>query len=105
MTDPLFNITDFPLPSQAWLRAYLHALDDHSPADAQLQANVAESLLRRYTDDLVREAVEDGPGVRSGEGDRTEPASQGEEELARQFAIGPFMRGDRPAFPDWSVDS
>jgi len=50
MDRPLPNLSSFPFPAQAWLRAYLCALDSEPPLSARSRADLAELTLRQYAE-------------------------------------------------------
>lgn len=48
MCDQSFVIESFDIPTQAWLRSYLWALERSAPYEAKAQADVAVALLRDH---------------------------------------------------------
>ena len=102
MDRPLPNLSSFPLPAQAWLRAYLFALGSEPPLSARSRADLAELTLRQYANaQTVHHPASEvfTDDADSGQGDNSSGRFD-----SLGIPVGELAPGVRPPFPDWGPE-
>ena len=102
MDRPLPNLSSFPLPAQAWLRAYLCALDNEPPLSARSRADLAELTLRQYVE--AQTVHHPSSEVLTDDADPRQGDDAGGRFDSLGVPVGDLAPGVRPPFPDWGPE-